>query len=177
MPSLALQFRAEPHHAPHATSFSTLSTTNTQTAVSPIKGTMQSTESIQTTNIEELSDFARLIASLNDERLRQYARGVKLEGTALVHFTIDRHKDLRNYVYNMSKKPLHHEFGAVLGPGVSEFRGSYSYTIIVVEQIDNPECSLNDKPLGTYNLIRSDSPLRVKVKSGKLVALVFAFTK
>jgi hypothetical protein len=103
MPSLALQFRAEPHHAPHATSFSTLSTTNTQTAVSPIKGTMQSTESIQTTNIEELSDFARLIASLNDERLRQYARGVKLEGTALVHFTIDRHKDLRNYVYNMSK--------------------------------------------------------------------------
>jgi hypothetical protein len=49
--------------------------------------------------------------------------------------------------------------------------------IIVVEQMDHPECSINDESLGTYNFVRSDSPLRVKVKSGKLVVLVFAFMK
>jgi hypothetical protein len=103
MPSLVLRFRTNLRHAPLATSFSALSITNTETALSTFESPMQSTESVQKTKLEESSELARLITDLNDGKLRQYARGVVFEDAALVYFTLDRHKDLRNYVHNMSE--------------------------------------------------------------------------
>ncbi|KAF2849431.1 hypothetical protein T440DRAFT_426473 [Plenodomus tracheiphilus IPT5] len=77
----------------------------------------------------------------------------------------------------MHKQSFSHAFGAVLGPGTTEFRGAFSYAVLVIERIDNPECFLGTEPMGLSELILSNVPLPIVVASGRLLVMVFAFNK
>jgi hypothetical protein len=75
------------------------------------------------------------------------------------------------------KEELSHSFGAVLATGTTVFSGPYSYVIVFVDQLDNPEVLVNGEALGNTQLVHCHDPLSVSVNSGRLVVLAFAFHK
>jgi hypothetical protein len=53
----------------------------------------------------------------------------------------------------IEQKPFSHAFGAVLSPGVTDFRGPFAYIIIVVDRLNNPDCSIHSHLTGNRMVI------------------------
>jgi hypothetical protein len=78
----------------------------------------------------------------------------------------------------IEQKPFSHAFGAVLGPGVTDFRGPFAYIIIVVDRLNDPDGSIHGHSIGNRTVIESsEHPIPILVQKGRLLLLAFAFHK
>jgi hypothetical protein len=53
----------------------------------------------------------------------------------------------------VEQKPFSHAFSAVLSPGVTDFRGPFAYIIIVVDRLNNLNCSIYSYLTGNRTVI------------------------
>ncbi|CAG5138852.1 uncharacterized protein ALTATR162_LOCUS452 [Alternaria atra] len=107
---------------------------------------MQSRNSAHISKLKPSSDLQKLVLVLCDDTLRSYARGVTIT-TSHATFNVDRHAGIRICIEQLCKEELSHSFGAVLATGTTVFSGPYSYVIVFVDQLDNPEVLVNGEAL------------------------------
>jgi hypothetical protein len=137
---------------------------------------MPPTSDVHVKYLKQPAQLEQLVSELYDERLQDYVRNVDISESP-ANFKIDGQTELhcKKEAY-MSKKSFSHAHGTVLGHGTTVFSGSFSYTIIHVQTLDNAEVIFNKKPLDESNLFEAHSSnFQVEVTSGRLVLAVFAW--
>ncbi|UPX14894.1 uncharacterized protein EKO05_0005365 [Ascochyta rabiei] len=138
---------------------------------------MQSFPIAQVDKVEQPPELKELVLGLRDDKLREYAVRVPIQHSSAT-FNVDRQTELLTYVKQLYNKPFAHAFGAVLQRGVTVFSGPFSYTLIPVDLIDIPQVSIDGSALEEHSLLYVHSgPLPVKVTSGRVVLIVFAWQK
>jgi hypothetical protein len=151
---------------------------------------MPPTSDVHVKYLKQPAQLEQLVSELYDERLQDYVRNVDISESP-ANFKIDGQTELLKYMKRnstvstehhckkeayMSKKSFSHAHGTVLGHGTTVFSGSFSYTIIHVQTLDNAEVIFNKKPLDESNLFEAHSSnFQVEVTSGRLVLAVFAW--
>lgn len=63
----------------------------------------------------------------------------------------------------------------VLGRGTTVLAGPYSYTIVMVNQIDDAKYLVGKETLDTNSIIYAHEPLPIEVPSGRVVLFAYAF--
>jgi hypothetical protein len=78
----------------------------------------------------------------------------------------------------IEQKTFSHAFSTVLGPSVTDFRGPFTYIIIVVDRLNDPDGSIHRHSIGNRTVIESsEHPIPILVQKGRLLLLAFAFHK